>query len=208
LVLAIVLLVGAIVFGAWAYTSRQDYKDNSDAKAAVAVEAAKKQLSAEKDKQFAEQAKQPLKTYNGPAAYGSLSIMYPKTWSAYVDTSGNSGSSEAAVDAYFNPDVVPGIKDKAASFALRAQVLNQQYSQVLDSFDDQARNGDIQVGAYSLPKMPSVVGVKVTGQITKDKNVTMIVLPLRSQTIEIWTEGDQYLNDFNTNILPNVTFIP
>jgi hypothetical protein len=40
LLVALLLLVGVAVFGVWAFGSRQDYKDNVDAKIATAVTAA------------------------------------------------------------------------------------------------------------------------------------------------------------------------
>jgi hypothetical protein len=36
----------------------------------------------------------------------------------------------------------------------------------------------------------------------------MVVLPLRSQTLQIETAGSQFLGDFNNNILPNFSFSP
>src|SRR4051794_28439176 len=84
LLVALLLLVGVAVFGVWAFGSRQDYKDNVDAKIATAVASAKVDEDKVKDAQFAEESKNPLKTYTGPAAYGSVTINYPKTWSGYV----------------------------------------------------------------------------------------------------------------------------
>lgn len=208
LIFAILLLIGAGGFGVWAYMGRQDYKNNSDAKTAVAVEAAKSQEDKIKDAQFAEAAKQPLKTYQGPEAYGSLIVNFPKTWSGYVDATGT-GSS--LVDGYFAPGVVPSATNQNSVFALRVQVLNQPYAQVLQQFSGQQQDGKLTISAYALPKLPKVVGVKVVGQINSSQNqasVTMIVLPLRSQTLEIWTQGNQYLADFNKNILPNFSFSP
>jgi hypothetical protein len=211
LVFAIILLLGAIGFGAWSFSSRQDYKDNSDTKVNVAVQAAVTQESAKKDKQFAEDAKKPLKTYNGPEALGSLVINFPKTWSGYINSAGtsSSGGGNGGLDSYFAPGVVPPVSDQASVFALHVQVLNQAYSQVLQTFTSQQTDGKVTVSAYALPKVPKVVGVKVTGQISdKQTTATIIVLPLRSQTLEIETDGTQYLNDFNNNILPNFSFSP
>lgn len=210
LVLSIILLIAAIGFGAWAFTSRQDYKNNSDAKAKVAANAAVKANSIVKDKQFAEEAKKPLKDYHGPASFGGLTLSYPKTWSAYVDVADNDsgGGGNALVDGYFNPDVVPGINDKSSIFALRVQVQNTPYTQTLKQYEGQQKSGKLTASAYALPKLPDIVGVKLVGELSDESNVTLIVLPLRSQTIKIWTEGDQYLNDFNNNILPNFTFVP
>lgn len=210
LALAIVMLLASIGFGVWAFTSRQDYKDNSDAKAKVAADEAVKANSLKKDKEFAEAAKKPYVTYKGPAAYGALSITYPKTWSAYaaVTENGSPLSGGALVDTYFNPAVVPNANSKASTFALRAQVLEGDYASTLKDFDSPLKEGRITVSAYALPKMPNVVGVRVVGEVTEGKKVNMVVLPLRSQTLQIWTDGDQHLADFDSIILPNFTFVP
>lgn len=205
LIFSIVLLLGTLGFGFWAYTERQDYKDHSDAKVAAAVEVATQQESVRKDKEFAEAAKKPLKTYNGPEASGSIQVSYPKTWSAYIDTT---ASSSTPVNAYFAPDIVPSINDEKSPFALRIQVTNTSYSSEVRQLSGSAQQTGAVVSAYALPRLPKVVGVKAVGKIQGGKNTTLIVLPLRAQTIKIWTEGDQYLNDFNTNILPNFSFSP
>lgn len=205
-VMTIVLLLVALGFGGWAFSSREDYKNHTDKKVEAAVEVAKQAESAAKDKDFAEQVKKPLKTYTGPEAYGSLHLEFPKTWSGYVDDSGKGGA--ALVDGYFFPGVVPSITDQSSVFALRVQVLSQAYSQVLQTFSGQQQSGKVTISAYALPKLPKVVGVLVSGQITEGKTTTMVVLPLRSQTVEISTEGNQYIGDFNGSILPNFSFLP
>lgn len=202
LVVAILLLIGALVFGAWAYSSRQDYKDNTDAKIAVAVKVAKQQESSLKDTQFQQEEKNPLKTYKGPEAYGSLLVAYPKTWSAYIDDTGSNNST--LVDGYFYPGVVPSITKQGGSFALRIQVLSQSYAQTLNGIaTEQQSDNPPQVSPYALPKVPKAVGVKVS-----DSSGTTVILPLRSQTLEIWTDGNQFLSDFNNIILPNFSFSP
>ena len=205
LILTVLLLVGALGFGAWAFSGRQDYKNNVDSKINTAVAVAVSHEDKVKNAQFAEDAKKPLKVYQGPEAYGSMMISFPKTWSAYVD---DSGKGNALVDGYFAPGTVPAITGDNSVFALRVQVTNQSYAQTLQSFADQQQTGKVTVSAYALPKLPKIVGVEAVGQINDQTSVTMVVLPLRSQTLQIWTEGTQYLNDFNSNILPNFTFSP
>jgi hypothetical protein len=205
LILTIVLLLGAIGFGFWAFSSRQDYKDNSDAKADAAVRVAVEKESATKDKQFAEEEKNPLKTYNGPEALGSLVIKYPKTWSGYV--SANTGSN-SSLDAYFNPDVVPAVGNQDSTFALHVQVVSQPYTRTLQTFANQQKAGKLTISAYALPKLPKVVGVRVTGKLSQRHDGTVVVLPLRSQTIEIETDGTQFLSDYDNIILPNFSFLP
>ncbi len=209
LILVIMLLLGALGFGAWSYSQQQKYKNDVDSIVADATEAARQAEAAAKTKEFIEKEKQPLKIYHGPDTAGSLSISYPKTWSGYVDTS---GVGQASVDGYFSPDVVPSITNLASIFALRVQVVHQPYAQVLQNFAQQQRSGvPLNISAYALPKLPSIVGVRLTGQLTSnkdEKHVDMIVLPLRSDTLKIYTQGDQYQGDFNANILPNFSFVP
>lgn len=205
LVLAVLLLLGAIGFGAWAFSSRQDYKDHSDAKVNTAVEAAITHESTVKDAQFVQDYKKPLTTYNGPEALGSMVINFPKTWSGYVDTTGSSGQ---AFDAYFAPGVVPALSSASSVFALHVYLSNEPYSQVVQSFSTQQKAGKLTVSAYSLPKLPKVVGIKVNGLVSGKTQATIVILPLRSQTLQIATVGNQYLDDFNNNILPNFSFSP
>lgn len=192
------------MFGYWAYSGRQDYKDNVDAKIATAVEANTQKVQAADAKQFAEEAKQPLKTYVGPEAYGSVHISYPKTWSAYVDTTGGS----IGLNGYFYPDTVPSITARTSVFALRVQVVQTPYSQAVNQYSGVLKQGKVKVAPYTLPKVPSVVGVRVDGQITQDKQGSIVLLPLRDKTLEISTEANVFLPDFNANILPNATFSP
>jgi len=204
-IFCLILLIGAVVFAVWAYQGRQDYKNNVDAKISAAVAAARSDEDNKLNAQFAEASKQPLKTYNGPESYGSIVLDYPKTWSGYVDDSGN---GSAAVDGYFAPGVVPSITAQSSVFALRLEVVNQTYASVLQQFSGQQQQGQLTVSAYALPKLPKVVGVEISGTLNDQQNGTMIVLPLRTSTLELWTDGTQYLNDFNNYILPNFSFSP
>ncbi len=203
--LSVFFLVVAIVFGSWAYMQMLDYKNNSDAKVAVAVAQAKLDEDKVKDAAFAQAEKQPLTTYQGPSAYGSVSVSYPKTWSAYViDTR----SSSPYVDGYFNPSTVPDVNGSNSVFALRVQVVQDAYSDVVANFSSLVRNGKVAVSPYAVPKVSNVIGVRVDGQLTQKTNGSMIILPLRNTTLKVWTEAPQFENDLNTNILPNLTFRP
>ncbi|MDL2363362.1 MAG: hypothetical protein QFB86_03200 [Patescibacteria group bacterium] len=209
LVLTVLLLVGAIGFAAWAFTSRQDYKSNTDEKISKAVTIAKQEESSAKDKQFIEDEKQPLRAYKGPEAYGSIALSYPKTWSGYVD---DSGKAATVIDGFFSPNIVPSTADPANVFALRLQVVDQPYSQVAknlaQSLESSSDGPAPNITAYSLPKMPKVVGIKIIGTLPNQKQGVMVVLPLRSQTIQIWSETGQFTPDFENSILPNLSYSP
>lgn len=205
-----VTLVGVIGFAVWAFGERQGYKNNSDKKAAAAAEVAKKQTTEEDNIRFAEELKNPLKTYVGPDSYGSVAVQYPKTWSAYIASQGL--SSGAILDIYFHPDVVPTLNSQGggdrAAVALRVQVLNQGYSQTVNTLNSAVTNGLVTAEPYSLPKVPSQKGTIFRGKLDNQLNGTQVVLPLRDKTLVVNTDTDQYLADFNTYILPNLSFEP
>ncbi len=102
LTLTIVLLVGSIGFGVWAFTERSDYKNNSDRKVDAAVAIAKAEQAKDDELAFAEKEKSPYRTYTGSSEYAQPVIVYPKTWSVY-DASESSGSKP--VNIYFAPDI-------------------------------------------------------------------------------------------------------
>lgn len=200
-----ILFLGAISFAVWTFSSRQDYKNNSDQKSAAAVAVAKQQEDDVKNKQFAEQEKSPYNIYQGPEALGSLSITYPKTWSAYVDST---GQGSQPLDGYFNKATVPSIQDQNSSFSLRVQVATGGYTDTLANLAGQQEAGQITIKPYNFPKLPKIVGVRVDGQVEPQKTGSMIVMPLRDKTLKLWTTDPHYISDFNNIILPNFTFSP
>jgi hypothetical protein len=199
------LLVGSLGFAGWAFTERQDYKNNSDEKVAAAVVLARQAESTKKDKQFAEEIKNPFRTYTGPQAFGSLIIKYPDTWSAYVDDTGRGNSS---VDAYFHLGTVPAVTGEGSAFALRARVVAQSYDAAITSLRKLEKSGLVTVEPYALPLVPEAIGLKFSGEIKTGKSGTLIILPLRDETVQISTEGDEFISDFNDKILPNLSFAP
>ncbi len=209
-ILLVALLLGAVIFAFWAFGERQDYKNNSDKKVAAAIKVAEKQTTEENNKKFAEELKNPLKTYVGPESYGSVTVHYPKTWSAYILTGGT--SSGAVLDAYFHPDIVPAITSSSdgapAAIALRVQVLNQSYDQAVGALKAYVDTGTLKAVPYVLPKASGQVGTMFHGQLAQQLTGTEIMIPLRDKTLAITTNTDQYLADFNRYILPNLSFVP
>lgn len=205
LIVTAVLLIVAIVFGGEAFSKEQKYKNDQDQAIAAAVSQAKSQQLSSDTSEFNTEEKFPLQVYDGPEAYGSLILYYPKSWSGYVDDTGNGA---ALVDGYFYPGIVPALSAPTSVFALRIQVQNSTYSSVTQGILSQEQNGTVKVTPYSLPKVPKVVGIKVVGNLNNGKTGTEVVLPVRSETILLWTEGTQHVNDFNTYILPNFSFSP
>ncbi len=193
-----------MLFAFWAFAGRQDYKNKSDQKAAKAVETAKQQVSQEKDKEFAEKQKSPYEEYKGPSTYGSIDILYPKTWSGFVT---ETARSNVSIDGYFHPGVVPGIQSSTA-FALRIQVTSQPYDEELKQFSAQATSGKVKVSPYKAPKVPNTLGARVEGEINNGQKGILILFPVRDKTLKISTESEQFRADFDNTILANLNFVP
>jgi hypothetical protein len=205
LVLAIVLLIGAIGFGYWANGQRTDYKDNVDAKIADAVALAQQKVSTQKDKEFAQKEKYPYNTYTGPSAYGSLVVKYPKTWSGYVATQ-NNGSTP--INGYFFPGQVPTVTDINNSFALRIAVVQQPYSAALQQLQIYVQQKKTKAHTYRSDNVPNVIGTRFDGQIGPQKQGSMVVMPYRDKTLELWAEDASFKADFDNIILKNFSFSP
>lgn len=205
--LLIILLISAGGFAYWAFTERQKYKNDTDKIVAVAVTKAEKDTTEKNNKKFAEELKNPLTNYTGPSSYGSISVDYPKTWSAYVK---EAASGTSVFDAYFHPEFVPDItatKEKPA-VALHIQVVGQGYDKVVASRESDVKNGKLSAEPFALEQNPEDVGTIFRGQLDSDLQGTQIILPLRDKTIIITTETDDYLEDIEKYILPNLTFVP
>ena len=204
IILELLIIVGLVVFAVKIYASRQDYKNNVDAKIAAAVTVAKNQQQSVDNTNYQNQEKYPLANYTGPSDFGSVSVNYPKSWSAYVDTT----SSSTPLDGYFNLSYVPSINSQSTPFSLRVQVINQTYDSTISNISSLQQSNLVSVSPYSLPKVPQVIGVIVIGQIVNNLQGIMVVLPLRNETLEIWTTGTNFISDFNNIILPNFSFAP
>lgn len=203
--ITLILLMAVGAFAAWAYTSRQDYKNNVDKKIAAAVKVQDQKTSSAKDVEFAQKEKSPLKQYKSPATYGAISIMYPKTWSAYVV---ETDTATLPVDGYFHPGFVPNTVTGLNNFALRVQVSNTKYATEMSQLDNFVKGGQLKISPYTAPKVPGVSGVFAQGTIANGKNGLMVMFPLRDKTIKIFTESTQYSDDFKNFVLANLTFEP
>jgi len=203
----VLLVIAAAAFGAWAYMSREDFKNNTDQKIEEAVKNAKVLQSSELEKQFAEKEKSPYKVYQGSATYGTLTFDYPKTWSAYVDESNTSNP----INGYFHPNVVPGANSQA-TFALRIELVGVAYSQALQQYQSQVKTGGLRAVAYVPPKLNGVAnvqpGTRFEGAITANQQGALLLIKVRDKTLKVYTQSVNFMTDFNNVILPSLTFQP
>ena len=185
------LLLLTLVFGLWAFSQMQTYKNKSDQKSAAAVDAAKKQLTLQLQTDFDKQAKAPYKTYQASATYGSITFDYPKTWSAY-----DAGGSDEALNLYFFPGVVPNT-DGSTAYPLRVELLSTDYASVVDQFSSGTSDGSVKASAYVPPKMKGVtnvtVGTRFDGAINQNNSTTQTAASVP---------------DLDNIVLASLTFVP
>jgi len=201
IVLLAILFLSVVVFAGWAFSSRNDYKNNVDKKINTAVDKAVKASNAKKDAEFAQREKEPLKVYQGPAEFGTVKIKYPKTWSAFIT---QDAKNSIPVNAYLHPDFVPGLQSGTA-YALRLEIIQGDYDQQLKKFDSLSKAKKVKVTPF---QSGSTTGARIDGEIDKGKKGSIVLLPLRDKTIKLTTESEIFVNDFNDIILKNLTFIP
>ena len=205
-ILALALL-GTAVFAGWAFMGRQDFKNNSDKKAEAAVENAKKVQEADLKLKFDEDEKKPNKTYKGSTTYGTVTFDYPKTWSGYVDET----STSQPINGYFHPHIVPGLQSKTA-YALRVELVNTDYSSIIKQHDSQIKDGTVKANAYVPPQLVGVAnvqpGTKLDGALAQDTTGSMVIIKVRDKTLQIYTQSNDFLKDFNDTILASLTFAP
>ena len=203
-----VLLVAAIIFGATSYSGEKKYKNNADQLIATAVTLANTKLAAQLNAKFQAENDATVTSYTGPSQYGSVTVYYPKSWSGYVDTAGSN-----PLDAYFNPGVVPSVNDQSSIFALRIEVVATAYNIQLAQYTSQQSNQQgpsLSITPFSLSNATdsSIVGVMINGLVRPSKQGVMVMFPLRTDTLEIWTESAQYTKLFTSQILQTATFQP
>lgn len=208
MIVVILIAVVALIFGVSSYESEQKYKNDDQSMIAVAVQNEENRVISKEQQKFHIEQQNPFKSFSGPADYGDVTISYPKNWSAYVDLTNNNNDP---IDAYFNPNYVPSTDTNNAIYALRFEVLSSSYSSNLSQYTNQQQqqNGSpISITPYQDKKVPQDVGSMLKGDLFGSTTSIMVMLPLRTNTIEVWSENPGDFNLFLNQILPTLTFNP
>ncbi len=197
------LFVVTSAFGIWAYTERQSYKNDVDAKIDDAVAVAVQAESTRKDAEFVEKEKSPVRSYTGPEVYGNLTFDYPKTWSVYVDEN----SSGTVLDFYAYPKILPEF-NSGLPYALRVKIVAGDYDDQVAAINTRVDKGLMTSSAFRPEKNDSVLGIKGDGNLGEDREGSVVLLPLRDRTISFVTESQEFVNDFNKYVLPSINYQP
>jgi len=192
-----ILLLG---FGVWAYLGKNDAQTNLDGQISDAVQVAEAALSDALTLQFDEESKLPHRTVKLADELGGVTFEFPKNWGVYVI---DKGSGSKPLDLWAHPNVVPDISGET-SFGLRMQIVDDAYSDELGDFDREIENGEV---SSQTARSNGALGVKLQGEVVRDKIGIMVMFPLRDKTLKLWTESSTYKADFET-ALEGLVFTP
>lgn len=194
-----ILVLGAGSAAIWAYINYNEQKTNVDGKVDLAVAEAKKSQGDIDEAKFAEREKEPNRQFVGPDDYGRLTFTYPKTWSAYIAKDVTKGAG--TYEAYLNPVTVPPISP-SQQFALRVLIEERDYSQVVSSYDNLVKKGDLKSSATSANGQN---GTRIDGSFTKDIRGSAVIYKIRDKTLTLRADADTFKPDFE-NIIKTIKF--
>ena len=203
-ILLSVLLVAAAGGFVWAYTQMLDWKNNAQEKIDAAVAQAKDEQVKADQAHFEQEEKKPNRTYQGPSDMGSVRFNYPKTWSAYIGKADKSG-----LQVYFNPLLVQTANPGVTPYALRLDVSDQSYADVLEDYQDIVSDGLATASTIVVGKTDNFAGyegTRVDGQLTDTINGSVVIFKVRDKTLQLFVDSKDYLNDFNNVILQSLQF--
>lgn len=184
-----VLVLAAGSFAIWAFVNYNEQKTNVDGKIDLAVAEARKDQSDKEEAKFVEREKLPNHKFVGPDDYGRVTFDYPKTWSVFEATDIARGGSYAA---YLNPIVVPPLGDRQR-FALRVTIEEKDYDQVVKSYEEPVKKGDLRNTPTSANGHN---GTRLDGNFSKDIRGAAVIYKIRDKTLTLRTDADTFKPDF------------
>ena len=187
-----VLFAGAGAFGIWAYLQYTNARSDVDGQIEVAVSAAEKEQAEKLHNEFLEEEKKPNYTFTGPEDYASVSFMYPKTWSVYVD---KDGTDRGDYRAFLHPTTVPSLSNDASRFAFRVEILNKNLDDVLNTYQAKLKKGEL---TSSSVEANGIAATRLDGTFDKDLRGAAILFKLRDKTVRLSTDADTFKPDFQT----------
>lgn len=193
-----VLAVAGIGVAIWAYMNYMDQKNNVDSKITVAVAEATKTQADKLAIDFANQEKEPNRSFVGPDDYGRLMFMYPKTWSVYVAKDAIRGGD---FEAYLNPGGVPTV-NSAQQFALRVTIKDDDYDKIVDSYTSRVKSGELTSSSVTAD---SQNGTRLDGSFSDDIKGFAVIFKIRDKTVTIRSDAETFKGDFDA-IVKTITF--
>lgn len=181
---------------------------NTDIEGQVAAKVAteKAEIEQKLESEFEEREKSPYYQLLGPEDYGSLTVIYPRTWSVYVDNDASNGGDYIA---YLNPGQVNHVANDTIN-ALRISILNKSYDSVIQEYQKSVEAGTLNVSIRPINgQNANVYEGELPGTGGSKNNSGLIgavaIFAIRDKTVVLQTDASVFLDDFNI-ILDNVTY--
>lgn len=204
IVIALFVIISLVLLGTtiWSYSRFADERDNTDKKVVAAEARAREDQRVETTLELEEANKLPFRTYLGPANLSGIKVSYPKSWSAYVDEANSSATVELALTLH--PNIIQAFSVDSR-YAFRLELVDSPYSDVTLQYERLVETQQIQAQGFELLE---TTGVRFDGEISNAVFGTMIILPIRDKSLKVWTESNDYLDDFETIVTENLEFNP
>jgi len=191
IILVVVSLVAviAIGFATYFYLQWGEAQTNIDGKIAEAEAIAREDQQRIAEENFAEREKEPNRVFTGPADYGSLSFMFPRTWSVYVAKDASRGGD---FEAFFNPGQVNAVAADTIN-ALRMSIINRPIDTVRTTYDGLVKSGKL---SQSVFQMGSITGDRYEGEFSTNITGIMIMFKVNDKTAILRTDAMIFSSDF------------
>lgn len=193
--LSAVLFLGLFI---WQFMQAAAARSDRDTAIASAVEKAEEEQQAKLQAEFKQQLESDTVQFVGPDVLGSIRFEYPKAWSVQVD-SNNSGSTPLSVTMHPN-----AITNTTAAFALRMEVVEEEYSDRASDYDRAVEKGELKSRPVSYSGQN---GIRFDGLIKTDLEGSIVLLPVRDKTLVMWTESTNFLQAFE-RALTTLNYVP
>lgn len=193
----VILFIGTSVTSIMYYSRYVEQRDENKPIIAAAVKEATDNQKTELEAEFVEREKVPTKQYVSPSEFGTVKLVFPKTWSSYVDLQSSNG-----MEYLGHPNYVPADN---VNYALRMEVIQTDFADEIKTYDQAVKEGDLKATAIQAS---GATGTRLDGLLEKDQEGSMVVFPLRDKTLKISTESKEFESDFNNIVLKRLTFVP
>ena len=199
LVVVSLIAVAGASFAVYYYLEWEDASTNVEGQIDEAVATARADEREKAEEIFAEREKEPNRRFTGPADYGSLSFMFPKTWSVYVANDASQPGSD--FEAYLNPGQVNTALNPNTISALRVSILNQSIDTARMQYDGLVVGGQLRQKVF---RNDSIIGDRFEGEFNNEIVGIMIMFKINDKTAILRTDAMIFQSDFD-RIIETIT---